>query len=95
MDDATPDELSFERAWRGNLLVCTFGAFTTVLAMTLLLPFLPSYVAALGVRSPGAVAQWSGITFGATFLASGVAAPFWGASRSWCVPASAWRRAWR
>ncbi len=78
MDSAPPDEPSFERAWRGNLLVCTFGAFTTVLGMTLLLPFLPLYVAALGVRSPGAIAQWSGITFGATFLASGAAAPFWG-----------------
>ncbi len=73
-----PRETSSEQAWRRNLLVCTFGAFTTVLAMTLLLPFLPLYVAALGVRGQGAVAQWSGITFGATFLASGAAAPFWG-----------------
>ena len=67
-----------ERFWRRNLLVCVFGSFTTVLAMTLLLPFLPLYVASLGVRSRGAVAQWSGIAFGATFLASGLAAPFWG-----------------
>ncbi len=73
-----PSGQASEEAWRRNLLVCVFGAFTTVLAMTLLLPFLPLYVAALGVRDQGAVAEWSGITFGATFLASGAAAPFWG-----------------
>ncbi len=73
-----PLEQECERFWRRNLLVCVFGSFTTVLAMTLLLPFLPLYVASLGVRDRGAVAQWSGIAFGATFLASGLAAPLWG-----------------
>ena len=71
-------EQACDRFWRRNLLVCVFGSFTTVLAMTLLLPFLPLYVASLGVRDRGAVAQWSAVAFGATFLASGLAAPLWG-----------------
>ena len=46
--------------------------------MTLLLPFLPAYVAELGAGSPQAVVQWSGVAFGATFLGAGVMAPVWG-----------------
>lgn len=64
--------------WRRNLYVCVFGAFTTVLAMTLLLPFLPLYVEQLGVHGHAAIVQWSAIAFSATFLAAGLAAPFWG-----------------
>lgn len=64
--------------WRRNLVVCVFGSFTTVFAMTLLLPFLPLYVAKMGVQGHAAVVQWSGIVFGATFLAAGLTAPLWG-----------------
>jgi MFS family permease len=46
--------------------------------MTLLLPFLPLYVAQLGVSSQAAVVQWSGVAFAATFFAAAVAAPLWG-----------------
>ena len=46
--------------------------------MTLLLPFLPAYVAELGAGSPQAVVQWSGAAFSATFLGAGVMAPVWG-----------------
>ena len=35
--------------WRRNLAVCLLGSFTTIVAMTLLLPFLPIYVEQLGV----------------------------------------------
>src|SRR5271165_6820437 len=60
--------------WRRNLYVCLFGSFTTILAMTLLLPFLPLYVAELGVHDQAAVVEWSGIAYGATFLGAGVMA---------------------
>lgn len=66
-------------SWRRNLWVCVAGSFTTIVAMTLLLPFLPLYVEELGVRDPAAVVQWSGIAFGATFLTAGLTAPLWGA----------------
>ncbi|QFS37623.1 MFS transporter [Burkholderia cepacia] len=64
--------------WRRNLIVCFFGSFSTVLAMTLMLPFLPLYVEQLGVSGHAAIVQWSGIAFGATFVTAGLSAPMWG-----------------
>jgi MFS family permease len=64
--------------WRRNMYVCLFGSFTNILAMTLLLPFLPVYVAQLGVKSPAAIVQWSGIAYGISFLGAGLLAPAWG-----------------
>ncbi|SAL74968.1 major facilitator transporter [Caballeronia arvi] len=64
--------------WQRNLYVCVFGSFTTLMAMTLLLPFLPIYVQQLGATSVDAAVQWSGVAFGATFLAAGLVAPLWG-----------------
>ncbi len=67
-----------DRHWRANLVVCLVGSFTTIVAMTLLLPFLPLYVAELGVKTPAAIAQWSGVAYGATFFAAALVAPLWG-----------------
>jgi MFS family permease len=64
--------------WRRNLFVCVFGSFTTLLSLSMLLPFLPLYVEQLGVHSPAAIVQWSGVAFGATFLGTAVTAPLWG-----------------
>jgi MFS family permease len=64
--------------WRRNLVVCMFGSFTTIVAMTLLLPFLPLYVEQLGVKDAAAIVQWSGIAYGATFLSAALVAPLWG-----------------
>jgi MFS transporter, DHA1 family, multidrug resistance protein len=67
-----------ERYWRRNLAVCLLGSFTTIVAMTLLLPFLPLYVEQLGVSDRAAIAQWSGVAYGATFFAAALVAPLWG-----------------
>ncbi|WP_144109462.1 MFS transporter [Paraburkholderia sp. BCC1886] len=64
--------------WRRNLYVCLFGSFSTIVAMTLLLPFLPLYVQQLGVPTAAGAVQWSGIAFGATFLAAALVSPLWG-----------------
>ncbi len=64
--------------WRQNLYVCLFGSFTTLTAMTLLLPFLPIYVEQLGVEGHAAIVQWSGVAYGITFLGAGLMAPVWG-----------------
>ncbi len=64
--------------WRRNMYVCLFGSFTNMVAMTLLLPFLPVYVEQLGVKSHAAIVQWSGIAYGITFLGAGILAPVWG-----------------
>jgi len=66
------------RYWRRNLAVCVFGSFTTLVSLSMLLPFLPLYVRQLGVDTQSAVIQWSGIAFGATFLGTAVTAPLWG-----------------
>ena len=67
-----------EKYWRRNLAVCLSGSFTTIVAMTLLLPFLPLYVEQLGVSDPPSIAVWSGVAYGATFFAAALVAPFWG-----------------
>ena len=64
--------------WRRNLVVCVLGSFSTILAMTLMLPFLPIYVEQLGVTGHAAIVQWSGVAYSATFLSAGLVAPLWG-----------------
>jgi len=64
--------------WQRNLAVCFFGSFVNIVAMTLLLPFLPLYVEQLGVTDHAAIVQWSGIAYGATFLSAALVAPLWG-----------------
>ncbi|TEU35328.1 MFS transporter, partial [Burkholderia cepacia] len=46
------------RYWRRNLAVCVFGSFTTLVSLSMLLPFLPLYVRQLGVAAQSAVIQW-------------------------------------
>src|SRR5476649_3107172 len=64
--------------WRRNLVICVFGSFTTLVSLSMLLPFLPLYVQQLGVSSPSDVVQWSGVAFGATFFGTAITAPLWG-----------------
>ncbi|MGF6723178.1 MFS family permease [Paraburkholderia sp. GAS41] len=64
--------------WRRNLIVCVFGSFTTLVSLSMLLPFLPLYVQQLGVSSTSAIVQWSGVAFGVTFLGTALTAPIWG-----------------
>ncbi len=63
---------------RRNLVVCLVCSFSTLVAMTLLLPFLPLYVEELGAEGHAAIVQWSGIAYGATFFAAALVAPLWG-----------------
>jgi MFS family permease len=64
--------------WRRNLVVCVLGSFSTLVGMTLMLPFLPLYVEELGVRGHAAIVQWSGVAYSATFVTAGLVAPLWG-----------------
>lgn len=64
--------------WRRNLIVCVMGCFTTIVAMTLLLPFLPIFVEQLGVTDHAEIAEWSGLAYGATFFSAALCAPLWG-----------------
>jgi MFS family permease len=66
------------RHWMTNLIVCAAGSFTTIVAMTLLLPFLPIYVEQVGVTGHAAIVQWSGVAYGAAFFTAALTAPLWG-----------------
>ena len=67
-----------EAGWERNLWVSVFGSFTTIVGMTLLLPFLPLYVEELGVKGHAEIVQWSGVAFSATFFTAALFAPVWG-----------------
>ncbi|GAA0495803.1 multidrug efflux MFS transporter [Tatumella terrea] len=64
--------------WQRNLWVCTLGSFSTLIAMSLLLPFLPLYLQSLGVKGTSSIAHWSAVAYGATFLTAALTAPLWG-----------------
>ncbi|GAA1697050.1 multidrug efflux MFS transporter [Fodinicola feengrottensis] len=78
VDQANDTATTVNDHWKRNLVVCLVGSFTTIVAMTLLLPSLPLYVEQLGVRGHAAIVQWSGIAYSATFLTAALTAPIWG-----------------
>src|SRR6201996_3139604 len=78
MNDVAPPVPPDQPHWRRNLAVCFFGSFTTLVSMTLLVPFLPIYVQELGVSDPAGITQWWALAFGATFFAAGLVSPLWG-----------------
>ena len=65
-------------SWKVNLISVWFGCFFTGLAISQILPFLPLYVAQLGVTSHESLFMWSGLTFSVTFLVSAIVSPMWG-----------------
>lgn len=66
--------------WKRNLIVCWFGMFVTGVGMSQIAPVLPLFIKQLGVNDSGAVAQFSGIAFGITFIISAIFSPIWGAA---------------
>ncbi len=65
-------------SWKVNLISVWLGCFFTGLAISQILPFLPLYVAQLGVTSHESLSMWSGLTFSVTFLVSAIVSPMWG-----------------
>jgi MFS family permease len=64
--------------WRRNLAALTAASFIGFTGFTLVMPFLPLYIAELGVRDVGAVALWTGFTLGVTPAITALLAPAWG-----------------
>ena len=64
--------------WRRNHLAATFSAALIGAGFMLVMPFLPLYVAQLGVESRAAVAVWSGLILGISPLITSFVGPFWG-----------------
>ena len=63
---------------RRNRLVTVAMVFAVFTGFAFVLPFLPLYVAELGVRDPGAAASWAGLLIGVAPLLAGLLAPVWG-----------------
>jgi MFS transporter, DHA1 family, multidrug resistance protein len=64
--------------WRRNLAALTAASFIGFTGFTLVMPFLPLYIAELGVRDIGSIALWTGFTLGVTPALTALLAPAWG-----------------
>jgi MFS family permease len=69
--------LSAEQS-RRNVLVAAATSFMGFAGFTVVMPFLPLYIAELGVQDVGEIALWSGLTLGATPAITAISAPLWG-----------------
>ena len=67
-----------ETAARKNLVALTAASFIGFTGFTLVMPFLPLYIAELGVKDVGSVAAWTGISLGITPALTALLAPAWG-----------------
>jgi MFS transporter, DHA1 family, multidrug resistance protein len=56
----------------------TAASFIGFMGFTLVMPFLPLYLAQLGVTDVGEIAMWSGLCLGVTPALTALLAPFWG-----------------
>ncbi|MFY0546016.1 MFS transporter [Brevibacillus sp. H7] len=65
--------------WQRNLYVLCGSLFVVMMAMSMIMPFLPLYIQQdFGVEDPHEVTAWAGIIFGANFLTAGIVSPIWG-----------------
>jgi DHA1 family multidrug resistance protein-like MFS transporter len=65
-------------SWRRNQFAVAAAAFMGFTGFTLVMPFLPLYIAELGVTDVGAIAAWAGFSLGVTPAITAVLSPFWG-----------------
>lgn len=65
--------------WKRNLYILSGSLFIVMLAMSMIMPFLPLYIQNdFGIEDPHQVTAWAGIIFGANFLTAGLVSPIWG-----------------
>jgi DHA1 family multidrug resistance protein-like MFS transporter len=65
-------------SWRRNLFAVTSASFMGFTGFTLVMPFLPLFIARLGVSDVGQVALWTGFSLGVTPALTAMMSPFWG-----------------
>ena len=63
---------------RRNVFVSAATSFMGFAGFTVVMPFLPLYIAELGINDVGEIALWSGLTLGATPAITAISAPLWG-----------------
>jgi DHA1 family multidrug resistance protein-like MFS transporter len=66
------------RQSRRNILVAAVAGGVGFTGFTLVMPFLPLYIAELGTTDVGEIALWTGLTLGATPTVTAISAPLWG-----------------
>jgi MFS transporter, DHA1 family, multidrug resistance protein len=64
--------------WRRNVFAVTAASFMGYTGFTLVMPFLPLFIAQLGVSDVGEVAMWTGLSLGVTPGLTAILAPAWG-----------------
>jgi MFS transporter, DHA1 family, multidrug resistance protein len=64
--------------WRRNVFAVTAASFLGFTGFTLVMPFLPLFIAQLGVTGVGPIAMWTGVSLGVTPALTAMLAPAWG-----------------
>ncbi|MEF3275245.1 MAG: MFS transporter [Chloroflexus sp.] len=64
--------------WQTTLWIMFAAQLLSAIGFSIIFPFLPLYVAELGVATFGDVALWSGLVFSLQALTMAIAAPIWG-----------------
>jgi len=67
-----------DQHWQKNLFAVTAASFMGYTGFTLVMPFLPLFIAQLGVSDVAAVALWTGFSLGVTPALTAVLSPLWG-----------------
>ena len=66
------------RQGRRNVFAAAAAGCIGFTGFTLVMPFLPLYIAELGTTDVGEIAMWTGLTLGATPTVTAISAPLWG-----------------
>ncbi len=75
VNDRSPEE---HRGWRRTLAFAFTAQFLSILGFSFATPFLPFFVAELGVADPGQQAFWAGVVMASGGLTFALFAPVWG-----------------
>ncbi|ATW27619.1 MFS transporter [Candidatus Formimonas warabiya] len=64
--------------WKRNLVLVVLGQFIIRVAQTFVFPYLPLFIAELGVDNTKQIALWAGTIASANFLGQSIFSPLWG-----------------
>lgn len=65
-------------SWRLNLAIATMASVASLMAMTMIIPYLPLFLAGAGVGAPAPMARWSAAIYSAAFFSAACVVPVWG-----------------
>ncbi|TDY45251.1 DHA1 family multidrug resistance protein-like MFS transporter [Alicyclobacillus sacchari] len=66
-------------AWKRTLVILWFANFCVTMGTSLIIPFIPLYLAQLGVHTEQSIDRWSSWVFSIQFVTSFIFQPIWGA----------------